>query len=484
MTGYEANHVVNFKIIFLTVAVLLAGAVSIDAAHADTVTYPSPLQQQRDRIPVDAIQCNAPRELYMRDSQTPVCISASAYELLLERGVDLVLYQSFARTIYTITDAGEPEVRRVVEETVRMYDLDRENAFVNINGLSENIVLHYPFVLNPDTGNVVAHGVDPDRIGTQSVILGDYTDKPYDVILKEMQSGAGTWVDYIFLDPVTNEDGLKRSWLVLHDGHIFGAGFYYSIEDKMNLVVDNAIDLYDKSGFGAVTALHAKSSAHYPFVLDPTTGRALAHAGFPEAIGAVPPPSTTTDTPFPVIAKAMEETGESSWRYITFTNPTTGMEDQKRILYKFHDGYIFGAGYYYPAADKTMSVVEDVINVYKTTGRENAFASVTAQSENITPHYPFVIDPANGSIVAHGAFPENVGTQSVIMGGHADKTSQQILTELQGGDGTWVKYVYQIPGTDFEEKKRSYLQMHDGYIFGAGYYFSAFTVIPSLDANP
>ena len=251
--------IVNIKIMSLIVVTALSGTFSIDAAYAATAEYPTPLQQQRDGVSIDAIQCNAPRDLYIRDAQIPVCVSASAYDLLLERGVDLVLHESFARTIYTITDAGVLEVQRVVEETTRMYDADRESAFADITALAGNPVVHYPFVLDPDTKTVVAHGAIPDRVGTPSqIILGGYADKPYDVIIGELQNSDGTWVDYIFLDPTTNEDGLKRSWLVLHDGYIFGAGFYYSIEDKINRVLDDAIALYEADGgFDGINALQA-----------------------------------------------------------------------------------------------------------------------------------------------------------------------------------------------------------------------------------
>ena len=93
----------DIKIVFLIAVAALTGTITINAAAAE---YPAPLQQQKDGIPVDAIQCNAPRDLYIKNSATPVCISASTYDSLLERGLDLALHESFARTIYTITDAG------------------------------------------------------------------------------------------------------------------------------------------------------------------------------------------------------------------------------------------------------------------------------------------------------------------------------------------------------------------------------------------
>ena len=465
----------DIEIIFLVAVTALAGTITIDAAYAATAEYPIPLQQQRDGVSIDAIQCNAPRDLYIRDSQTPVCVSASAYDLLLERGVDLVLHESFARTIYTITDAGVPEVQRVVEETIRMYDADRESAFADITALAGNPVVHYPFVLYTDTKTVVAHGAIPDRVGTPSqIILGGYADKPYDVIIDELQNSDGTWVDYIFLDPTTNEDGLKRSWLVLHDGYIFGAGFYYSIEDKINRVLDDAIALYEADGgFDGINALQAIPNAHYPLVIDPVANILVAHGTYSERVGTVPLPF---DISLTEIADALAN-GSKVVTYLQFTNPVTGADDQKQVLFKLHDGYIFAAGYYYPAAEKVISVVENTIMMYES-DRENAFANINALPI-FDPHYPFVLDPDTETVVAHGAFPERANTRSLILNqsGFADKASEEILAELQGGNGVWVEYVYKIPGTDFEEKKRSYLQIHDGYIFGSGYYFSLFTVI-------
>jgi signal transduction histidine kinase len=36
----------------------------------------------------------------------------------------------------------------------------------------------------------------------------------------------GAWVDYSYLDPVTDRVEHKFSWVVLHDGKIFGCGIY------------------------------------------------------------------------------------------------------------------------------------------------------------------------------------------------------------------------------------------------------------------
>ena len=106
------------KATLLIVAVILTGAISVDTVYAIDFEYSPPLQQQRDGVPVDAIQCNAPREMYLMNAMTPVCI-------FLHIPIDL-FHQSFARTVYMITDAGEQEVH------LEMYNSNLY-ALANVN---------------------------------------------------------------------------------------------------------------------------------------------------------------------------------------------------------------------------------------------------------------------------------------------------------------------------------------------------------------
>ena len=54
--------------------------------------HPPPFQQQRDGVFLSAIQCNAPNELYIRDAETPVCITPSAFAWLSGYGMNLAAY--------------------------------------------------------------------------------------------------------------------------------------------------------------------------------------------------------------------------------------------------------------------------------------------------------------------------------------------------------------------------------------------------------
>lgn len=471
------------KSMSLIIIAVLISTVSINTAYAQITTasdeYPSPLQQQREGISIDDIKCNAPRELYLRDSQTPVCIFPETYNILIgERyKLGLVLHESYTSFIYAITDAGESEIKRVVEETINRYNLDKEDTFDSINKIATNPVSHYPFVLDPETKKILAHGADQDRIGIPSLILGDYADIPYYKIITKLQNNEDVWVDYVFIDPSTSNDELKRSWLVLHDGYIFGSGFYYSIEEKMSNIIDNAIELYKEEGtFDSINAMYADITSHYPFVIDPDDNITVAHGAFPDIVGTVT--FANQDVPYSEFAKSLEEGTESISQYAVFQNPSADELTLKHNIFKLYDGYLFGAGYYYSGDEKVKNIVKNTIEAYKA-DKERVFVDINSQSDaGLTPHYRFVIDPDTKAIIANGGFPTIVGNVSLFFSDHANKSAEEIISELSDGDGIWVEYTYNVPGTDFEEKKRSYLELHDGYIFGSGYYFSTFTVIP------
>ena len=485
-------HGVYSEAIFLTLLVVLAGAISVNTVYATTDEYSPPNQQQRDGVTIDAIQCNASKDLYLRNFETPVCISTTTFNILTERGLDLALYESYLRTIYMLDESKIQNAQRAVEETILMYDSDKDNAFSNINNISENIVLHYPFVIDPETRTVVAHGFDPNRVNTPSLILGNYTNLSSDLIFDELQDGDGIWVDYIFLDPSTNKNGLKSSWIVQHDEYIFGAGYYYSIDEKIDRVFDEAIALYESGGFEAIISDYKPSSVDYVYAINPLNNTTMAH---PQLTGYVIGQTaedakrlleqSNVDNPtlahsikatmtYPEIATALQTNNVS--KYLHYINPATEELEPKRIVYRLHDGYIFATGYYYPVFDKIINVIDNTIEMYKSDPDGVVLTDIVKRDE-ITPHYPFIINAETQLIAANGAFPDKIGNPSrIFMEEFTGKTPEQIITELQAG-GTWVEYTFPVPGSTYEEIKHSYLKLYDGYIFGSGYYTSTFTIV-------
>ena len=68
---------------------------------------------------------------------------------------------------------------------------------------------------------------------------------------------------------MSNVDRLKKSYLVLHDRYVFGSGYYYSLEEKMDGLIDDAIELYDKEGIESLSPDEPIAIAHYMYVIDP-----------------------------------------------------------------------------------------------------------------------------------------------------------------------------------------------------------------------
>ncbi len=458
------------------ILVMFVGVYSVDFAHAE---YQTPYQQLRDGVSVYGVQCNEPTNLYIRNSDTvplPVCITQSTYQTLSDYGIDLSV-PTLSDLIISIEDAGSSDIQQVVAATVEMYKSDPDNAFDTINSLSDISVLHYPFVLDPDTRTIVSHGSNPGVIGMQSAVIGEFATNPPDEIIAQLETGEGVWADYVFVNPVTNLDQLKRSWLVMHDGYIFGSGYYYSIDEKLADGIQNTIDLLDMKGDEAFEIITTASDrGQYASVFDPVAGIEVANSRQPHRVGGPLPP---LPIPWMDFAEILRNTDEPIRAYVLIINPATGEPAQAAGMLDDYGEYILAHGYTYPAEEKVKRVVNNAIALYEQD--KDAFKLLTQTS--LDPHYPFVVDSSSALIVAHGANPDRVGVTSIFFDGSIDTPPDQILEDLSNNEGVWVDYLFPLPGSDYAEEKRSWLVMHDGYIFGAGYYQSAFISHPDAQSS-
>lgn len=78
----------------------------------------------------------------------------------------------------------------------------------------------YPFVLDVETFEVVAHGALPDLAG----VIPDTpnrADSPVDIILADLERDGSIWVEYTTTNPANGIMRPKRPWLYMHDGCTF-----------------------------------------------------------------------------------------------------------------------------------------------------------------------------------------------------------------------------------------------------------------------
>lgn len=119
------------------------------------------------------------------------------------------------------------EAQAMVARAIADYDARGTAAFAAMNPPSMEFRDRdlYIFVIGPDNRNVV-HGLDPSRIGTDAAQTVDSTGKAFGREIIEKANEQGTWIDYVWRDPLTGKEFQKTSWIVRHDGYIFGCGVY------------------------------------------------------------------------------------------------------------------------------------------------------------------------------------------------------------------------------------------------------------------
>ena len=121
------------------------------------------------------------------------------------------------------------EARDMVARAIALYDtVGATEALVKFNTAPSPEFRKgdlYIFVYDPG-GMLVAHGVDQSPVGTSYEDIVDETGKKPGIEMWERADGNGVWVDYRWPNPVTGAVEDKSSWVVRHDGYVFGAGIY------------------------------------------------------------------------------------------------------------------------------------------------------------------------------------------------------------------------------------------------------------------
>lgn len=123
---------------------------------------------------------------------------------------------------------GTPEeAKAMVARAIAAYDAQGEAAFAAMTPPGSEFRDRdlYVFVIGPDN-QTVAHGQDASRIGNDLAQTVDAAGKAFGQEMLDRADEKGIWVDYIWRDPLTNTDVAKTSWVVRHDGYLFGCGVY------------------------------------------------------------------------------------------------------------------------------------------------------------------------------------------------------------------------------------------------------------------
>ena len=368
------------------------------------------------------------------------------------------------------TDAEN--VQAVVNAAINKYqELGREESFIELNDLL--VGDSYAFVVDPDMEIVVAHGANAARIGQPTILSSERDEEG--VKLLDRATEAGTWVTYIFEDPVSGAQLPKESFIRLYDGLVFGSGYYdrsgYRTDaENVQAVVNAAINKYQELGreesFMELNGLLVGDS--YAFVVDPDMEIVVAHGANADRIGQPTILSSERDEEGVKLLDRATEAGD--WVTYIFEDPVSGAQLPKESFIRLYDGLVFGSGYYDRSgyrtdAENVQAVVNTAIETYKDQGRDEAFKEVNDLL--VGDSYVFVLDET-GLVVAVGSDLSLIGTTSIL----ATERDEDgvILLDRATASGAWVSYPFKDPISGAELPKESFIRSYDGYIFGSGYY--------------
>ena len=106
----------------------------------------------------------------------------------------------------------------------------------------------YLFILEEIDGAIytIAHATRPELVGTTRVRV-DSRGFDYGAAFAATTE-AGHWVDYVFLNPAISAEQLKHTWIIRHDGLLFGSGWYENAPDESSSAADGGA-VQDPAGF-------------------------------------------------------------------------------------------------------------------------------------------------------------------------------------------------------------------------------------------
>ena len=374
--------------------------------------------------------------------------------------------------------------RALVEQAVARYDtIGKDATLAYYNDPASVDGQYYVFMVDSADLRSIANGARPDLVGNIPDRI-DPTGYYYGKDLEEATE-AGNWISYVILNPETGEQQRKHSWITLHDGLVFGSGWYepliVSMDDPSAFTrsfVELAISRYESDGHDA-TVDHYNSPESingqwYVFIGDENDVM-IAHAAVPANVG-LPYDEVISPDGYPAGAQAAAAAVEGgAWTTYTYLNAATGNVETKHSWVTRHNGMIFGSGWYEEgppksdAAAYTQSFVERAINLYNDLGREGTIDYYNSPESVDGQWYVFIGDE-NDVMIAHAAVPANVGLpyDEVISSDGYPAGAQVAAAAVEGG--AWTTYTYLNAATGNVETKHSWVTRHNGMIFGSGWY--------------
>jgi len=235
--------------------------------------------------------------------------------------------------------------------------LDHYNSQASLDGS------WYVFVADQD-GIIIGHHDNELRGQSLTGPLGtDVTGYEFGRAMVEAGE-QGRWVSYVFNNPETGQQQRKHSWVVRHDGYLFGSGWYeharYSppppsktnAPDYTIWLVDEALARYERDGAEAAIEYYNSPQAldgpWYAFVLEDRDDGlyAVANSNRPDLVGTTYERIDAAGYDYGAAFEQTVEGGAGQWVSYLFTHPETREDALKHTWIVRRGDLLFGAGWY------------------------------------------------------------------------------------------------------------------------------------------
>ncbi len=370
----------------------------------------------------------------------------------------------------------------LVNQAIDRYESEGLDATLAHYNTKESIDGQWYVFIMDQNDTMLAHAANPDLVGRPASAAIGPNGYPAGPAVAAVGDEDGEWFSYTYPNPSTGGLETKHSWMVRHDGLLFGTGWYEKGPRKSDApaytesFVQQAINLYDAVGLEDTLAYYNTDESldgqWYVFIFDPNDVL-IAHAANPSLVD-LPASEVIGPNNYPtgraVVASA-DEDGE--WFSYTFPNPSTGGVETKHSWVVRHDGYVFGSGWYERGPSKsdapayTKSFVQQSLALYDALGLDAAVEFYGSKESVDGQWYVFIID-GDGYTIAHHN-PMFLGRDPSL---RIDATGHFYGDDLLSATetGRWVDYVLINPETGDDRQKHTWAVLHDGYIFASGWY--------------
>ena len=373
--------------------------------------------------------------------------------------------------------------RFFVGEAVSMYETQGLDATLAHYNRPESIDGQWYVFIADENKTVVAHAAVPDLVGKHaSQVLGP-NSYPSGSALAASATESGAWFDYTYANPASAAVETKHSWVIIHDGLIFGSGWYEPGPSKSDApsytkaFVQQATNLYDAVGLEETLAYHNREESidgqWYVFVID-EDDLVVGHPD-PKRLGLDLKGWVGTDANgYNFGPDMLSATEDGKWVSYVYRNPESGglgidfdHLELKNVWVVRHDGLLFASGWYIDADEFTKSLVATAARVFREVGLEGTIAYF-ASPEIAFGGLAAVITYYNSAENVEGYWFAFIADESGTIIDHYDKAMVgRALSDILGTDafeataeGNWVT----------TEDVRVWVLGQDGMTFGSGWH--------------